>query len=134
MLFFFFFSSRRRHTRLQGDWSSDVCSSDLCGSIAIVNCSTGCASRSTFMSSRAKSCFASYWVPHCPVLLLTMSFHPSGEGTVHRLYLPAGRLVPAITRSALVSSTVASFAPVRHTLFQGTTLPKIARPRIEGRL
>src|SRR3989454_6057044 len=29
MCFFFFFSSRRRHTRLQGDWSSDVCSSDL---------------------------------------------------------------------------------------------------------
>src|SRR3989454_2338242 len=28
-LSFFFFSSRRRHTRLQGDWSSDVCSSDL---------------------------------------------------------------------------------------------------------
>src|SRR5256885_12950857 len=27
--FFCFFSSRRRHTRLQGDWSSDVCSSDL---------------------------------------------------------------------------------------------------------
>src|SRR5256885_12984056 len=27
----FFFSSRRRHTRLQGDWSSDVCSSDLLG-------------------------------------------------------------------------------------------------------
>src|SRR2546426_2815852 len=29
--YFFFFSSRRRHTRLQGDWSSDVCSSDLRG-------------------------------------------------------------------------------------------------------
>src|SRR2546426_2656657 len=29
LLCFFFFSSRRRHTRLQGDWSSDVCSSDL---------------------------------------------------------------------------------------------------------
>src|SRR5256885_3875032 len=29
MSFCFFFSSRRRHTRLQGDWSSDVCSSDL---------------------------------------------------------------------------------------------------------
>src|SRR5256885_9769719 len=28
---YFFFSSRRRHTRLQGDWSSDVCSSDLRG-------------------------------------------------------------------------------------------------------
>src|SRR5205807_4767849 len=29
LLPWFFFSSRRRHTRLQGDWSSDVCSSDL---------------------------------------------------------------------------------------------------------
>src|SRR5256885_9984017 len=28
MVISFFFSSRRRHTRLQGDWSSDVCSSD----------------------------------------------------------------------------------------------------------
>src|SRR5437762_5091129 len=28
-LFHFFFSSRRRHTRYIGDWSSDVCSSDL---------------------------------------------------------------------------------------------------------
>src|SRR5262245_65069067 len=26
----FFFSSRRRHTRCLSDWSSDVCSSDLC--------------------------------------------------------------------------------------------------------
>src|SRR5437763_12392136 len=29
LVFFFFFSSRRRHTRYIGDWSSDVCSSDL---------------------------------------------------------------------------------------------------------
>src|SRR6266705_4926571 len=29
LLHFFFFSSRRRHTRSYGDWSSDVCSSDL---------------------------------------------------------------------------------------------------------
>src|SRR5437764_11564949 len=28
---YFFFSSRRRHTRYIGDWSSDVCSSDLPG-------------------------------------------------------------------------------------------------------
>src|SRR6266705_6900282 len=27
----FFFSSRRRHTRSYGEWSSDVCSSDLTG-------------------------------------------------------------------------------------------------------
>src|SRR5215475_5010946 len=30
---FFFFSSRRRHTRFSRDWSSDVCSSDLGGSV-----------------------------------------------------------------------------------------------------
>src|SRR6266487_6526316 len=29
LISFFFFSSRRRHTRWTGDWSSDVCSSDL---------------------------------------------------------------------------------------------------------
>src|SRR2546430_9054562 len=29
-MFYFFFSSRRRHTRFDCDWSSDVCSSDLC--------------------------------------------------------------------------------------------------------
>src|SRR2546426_12845636 len=34
---FFFFSSRRRHTRLQGDWSSDVCSSDLVRGDVIVS-------------------------------------------------------------------------------------------------
>src|SRR2546426_4678467 len=36
----FFFSSRRRHTRLQGDWSSDVCSSDL-ESGEVTTCTTG---------------------------------------------------------------------------------------------
>src|SRR5256885_5623959 len=38
---FFFFSSRRRHTRLQGDWSSDVCSSDLLGARRIAPVSPG---------------------------------------------------------------------------------------------
>src|SRR2546422_1503610 len=33
MLSFFFFSSRRRHTRCSREWSSDVCSSDLPGTI-----------------------------------------------------------------------------------------------------
>src|SRR5437867_8416981 len=33
--FFFFFSSRRRHTRSYGDWSSDVCSSDLPQRVAL---------------------------------------------------------------------------------------------------
>src|SRR6266487_6064553 len=34
-MFFFFFSSRRRHTRWTGDWSTDVCSSDLVGMLRI---------------------------------------------------------------------------------------------------
>src|SRR5205085_5575228 len=33
----FFFSSRRRHTRFDCDWSSDVCSSDLCTEIASID-------------------------------------------------------------------------------------------------
>src|SRR5207248_3911664 len=41
--FFFFFSSRRRHTRSYGDWSSDVCSSDL------ASCVTSFAFSSSFM-------------------------------------------------------------------------------------
>src|SRR5690348_18079131 len=39
----FFFSSRRRHTRWTGDWSSDVCSSDLATESSDTNC--GPASR-----------------------------------------------------------------------------------------
>src|ERR1039457_4018626 len=41
VLFLFFFSSRRRHTRLQGDWSSDVCSSDLFPMVAMTAASLG---------------------------------------------------------------------------------------------
>src|SRR5207248_5453152 len=37
IFFFFFFSSRRRHTRSYGDWSSDVCSSDLQRMVAWLN-------------------------------------------------------------------------------------------------
>src|SRR5258707_7658701 len=35
----FFFSSRRRHTRYWRDWSSDVCSSDLCATARRGSCS-----------------------------------------------------------------------------------------------
>src|SRR5256885_5171592 len=48
---FFFFSSRRRHTRLQGDWSSDVCSSDL-GSFQL----------STTWSTNANQATTNYYV------------------------------------------------------------------------
>src|SRR5215475_15603414 len=42
----FFFSSRRRHTRFSRDWSSDVCSSDLCSGMCKVRRGrawTGCS-------------------------------------------------------------------------------------------
>src|SRR5207248_4764314 len=39
---FFFFSSRRRHTRSYGDWSSDVCSSDLWASWLSLSLLLGC--------------------------------------------------------------------------------------------
>src|SRR5256885_11378564 len=45
---FFFFSSRRRHTRLQGDWSSDVCSSDLF-STAAACCAGSSTARTSFL-------------------------------------------------------------------------------------
>src|SRR5437867_7805303 len=59
---FFFFSSRRRHTRSYGDWSSDVCSSDLPRFLNLIasqsietwvdgKCSMLCA---TFMDGKAR--------------------------------------------------------------------------------
>src|SRR5256885_10489966 len=54
----FFFSSRRRHTRLQGDWSSDVCSSDLKSYVVL---RYGCSRRyfsffcCSFFARRAKN-------------------------------------------------------------------------------
>src|SRR5438876_12181817 len=40
-MFVFFFSSRRRHTRWTGDWSSDVCSSDLEAFVPALSAVTG---------------------------------------------------------------------------------------------
>src|SRR3989449_2657451 len=37
VVIFFFFSSRRRHTRCSRDWSSDVCSSDLCSTVGPID-------------------------------------------------------------------------------------------------
>src|SRR6266566_5579042 len=50
---FFFFSSRRRHTRLQGDWSSDVCSSDLAPATRPTSTASTGARRSTPPPGRA---------------------------------------------------------------------------------
>src|SRR5690606_39454552 len=41
LFYCFFFSSRRRHTRFSRDWSSDVCSSDLCLDSFKTGCQAG---------------------------------------------------------------------------------------------
>src|SRR2546426_7087112 len=55
----FFFSSRRRHTRLQGDWSSDVCSSDLAAS------TTSPAPRSPVRTPSRSRGSRIRWTPAC---------------------------------------------------------------------
>src|SRR5207248_8375943 len=55
----FFFSSRRRHTRSYGDWSSDVCSSDLSGQAVGSATSQARQSTSTVVASRAATSRAS---------------------------------------------------------------------------
>src|SRR5439155_19178520 len=60
----FFFSSRRRHTRWPRDWSSDVCSSDLCRSLA-----------GTIAWREIGSIVARHWLPYAVLatLLLVIS-------------------------------------------------------------
>jgi hypothetical protein len=62
-----------------------------------------------------------------------ISFHPPRAGSVQRLYEPRGTVTPPTLRSALVVSTVAALAPVRHTSSYGTTPPRMVRPRRDGR-
>src|SRR5256886_7933889 len=56
MICLFFFSSRRRHTRFDCDWSSDVCSSDLCGPSDL------CRSSEMHLRSRYATRYAGHWV------------------------------------------------------------------------
>src|SRR5256885_1701446 len=66
-----FFSSRRRHTRLQGDWSSDVCSSDLTGIPPFI------ATLGTMVAARG---FAKWFTNGTPVSMLTEEFAALGSG------------------------------------------------------
>src|SRR5256885_5393659 len=79
LFFLFFFSSRRRHTRLQGDWSSDVCSSDLPvpGHPAPRGRPRGPPGRSHSLRARPR--------PPCPVRA------PAGRQSPHRRPTACGR-------------------------------------------
>src|SRR5256885_2891332 len=77
---FFFFSSRRRHTRLQGDWSSDVCSSDL-----------GASAGSMAVSSDGSYVLAGLWADwQQTILILNNQGHVvwgKDAGTIHQVAL-----------------------------------------------
>src|SRR5256885_7761493 len=63
----FFFSSRRRHTRLQGDWSSDVCSSDLKCGLILSACGAGVILLALAAVRYASFSYTSW--PHMVILL-----------------------------------------------------------------
>src|ERR1039457_1427480 len=94
----FFFSSRRRHTRLQGDWSSDVCSSDLNGNLVklsetftlrrliyqfgpvpmgvrISSPSTGSTCLHVISSGRHKTCVQKARFHHATIIIIIMLKH-----------------------------------------------------------
>src|ERR1039457_5780624 len=68
----FFFSSRRRHTRLQGDWSSDVCSSDL-GTLNQLHKRIG----DTVMISLGTKKNAPYYIPPTPLMIVGTATLPA---------------------------------------------------------
>src|SRR5256885_6440480 len=79
----FFVSSRRRHTRLQGDWSSDVCSSDLDADSAYAGL-TAFSSSDTFTAQnprdlKAEKALSYQDVPHAFVLSYLYEL-PVGKG------------------------------------------------------
>src|SRR6266700_5651149 len=96
-MFFFFFSSRRRHTRFSRDWSSDVCSSDLC--------------RKPF-SERAQRLRNGYQV-QCPHCMKLITFDSSSEDPNVRRPLKAARDFRIAAEEAVVLARMAAQAPKR---------------------
>src|SRR2546426_3053534 len=81
----FFFSSRRRHTRLQGDWSSDVCSSDLGQTVLVEDYLRACPDREGDLRTLVKTGRLQVG----PGDVLPDEQIPSGEGVVRELLLGA---------------------------------------------
>src|SRR5580704_3679232 len=82
----FFISSRRRHTRRTGDWSSDVCSSDLNSGarssgpmgFSVPGCSTGArglgrSGRMLHQACGMRLCGRLYWMESMGYILLGAS-------------------------------------------------------------
>src|SRR5699024_2509585 len=82
----FVFSSRRRHTRSKRDWSSDVCSSDLCClsmTVALWRQRKGCGGRGHLFPRIAIHTVARYCAK---AFFLGLAIQPVGEkGTDHMI-------------------------------------------------
>ena len=91
--FYFFFSSRGRHTRWSGDWSSDVCSSDLIylSQISRRKWVRVRSHRKRVAPSRYP-CQQTLGEAPCPTRMLPMSSHPivAPENTTDQIR-PGGR-------------------------------------------
>src|SRR5207253_3265244 len=109
-----FFSSRRRHTRWPRDWSSDVCSSDLCN----VKSTRGSlpTSRTTFWRSTVLKPLASARTVYFPGCRLGA------------LYSPASSVVSARDTPLSTSRTV-TVAPAITPPVWSVTVPRI-RPEL----
>src|SRR5256885_12380272 len=82
----FFFSSRRRHTRLQGDWSSDVCSSDLPNSALFAQ---GMAAISVRVQNKPRT-------SHLVQAILNAIRYPFNSGSARQLYMRRSLLFDAL--------------------------------------
>src|SRR6267154_2601841 len=99
----FFFSSRRRHTRWTGDWSSDVCSSDLIRSAVthdqnfFVNCNptVGLRNRKLHLSRPERQMWTAHGLRlrNCPTAVQTHRCQ-LGNAVVRAERVSMGLLIP----------------------------------------
>src|SRR5256885_3722592 len=135
MTIFFFFSSRRRHTRLQGDWSSDVCSSDLASGFAPVtstafDISPGTATQLAFTQQPRTTVAGATISPAVQVTALDPAGNPvtsfTGSVTVALGNNLGGSTLSGTTTTAAVGG-VATFVELRlNKTGTGYTLTAIA--------
>src|SRR5713226_9123079 len=88
---FFFFSSRRRHTRWTGDWSSDVCSSDLHS--ALITRRTGVSREGLITALRTKVIYdCGAYGGFTPSPMLHGAVHAAGAYRVPNMEIEALRV------------------------------------------
>src|SRR2546426_4449640 len=110
--YFFFFSSRRRHTRLQGDWSSDVCSSDLSSFPSITRTATGAPLLTPVTSEGVVWAMEDRWAPE-----------PTRGGPARTSYEFPGRYKGLAGRFAVSSLTAPGGRPFSKIPAYVTTSP-----------